>query len=118
MKNDTIKIRCSVRKNLFERLGKIAGTIYYEKYDFTKFFGMITTAAVDQYNRQHKKFGLSYYEACCEYWLYVMFGWTEYDEEKYAELLEMPPLDLYNKLSLAYKKYLENEKLKSIKEDF
>jgi hypothetical protein len=47
-----------------------------------------------------------------------MFGWTEYDEEKYAELLEMPILDLYDKLSLAYKKYLEKEKLESIKEDF
>ena len=47
-----------------------------------------------------------------------MFGWTEYDEEKYTELLEMPILDLYDKLNLAYKKYLEKEKLESIKEDF
>jgi hypothetical protein len=115
METDVIKIRCCVRKNLFKRLGDIAGTIYYNKYDFTKFFWMVTTEAVDKY-RQHKN--LNYYEACCEYWLYKMFGWTEYDEEKYAELLEMPILDLYDKLSLAYKKYQEKEKLESIKEDF
>jgi hypothetical protein len=115
MKNDTITIRCSVRKNLFKRLGDLAGLTYLEKYKFYKFFEMITNDKVDKY-RQHKN--LTYDEACCEYWLYIMFGWTEYDEEKYAELLEMPILDLYDKLSLAYKKYLEKEKLKRIKLDF
>lgn len=115
MENNTIKIRCSVRSNLFKRLGDLAGCTYLGKYEFYKFFEMITPENVDEY-RQHKN--LSYYEACCEYWLYKMFGWTEYDEEKYAELLEMPILDLYDKLSLAYKKYLEKEKLESIKEDF
>lgn len=109
------KSDCSVRKALFKRLGEIAGTVYYEKYDFTKFFGMITTEAVDKY-RQHKN--LTYYEACCEYWLYKMFGWTEYNEEKYSELLEMPILDLYDTLNLDYKKYLEKEKLNKMEEDF
>jgi hypothetical protein len=47
-----------------------------------------------------------------------MFGWTEDNEEKYAELVEMPIPDLYDKISLAYKKYLEKEKLEHIKEDF
>lgn len=115
METDVIKIRCCVRKNLFKRLGEIAGTIYYEKYDFNKFFCMINAVAVDKY-RQHKN--LNYYEACCEYWLYKMFGWTEYNEEKYAELLEMSIPDLYDKINLAYKKYLEKEKLEHIKEDF
>ena len=115
METDVIKIRCCVRKNLFKRLGEISGTIYYEKYDFTKFFWIVTAEAVDKY-RQHKN--LNYYEACCEYWLYKMFGWTEYNEEKYAELLEMSIPDLYDKISLAYKKYLEKEKLEHIKEDF
>lgn len=118
MENNTIKIRCSVRSNLFKRLGEIAGTVYNvynERYDFTKFFLMVTAENVDEY-RQHKN--LSYYEACCEYWLYEMFGWTEYNEDKYAELLEMPIPELYDKLSLAYKKYLEKEKLESILEDF
>lgn len=115
MKNDTITIRCSVRKNLFKRLGELAGCIYLEKYHFYKFFKMITPEKVDKY-RQHKN--LTYYDACCEYWLYIMFGWTEYDEEKYGMLLDMPILDLYDTLNLAYKKYLEKEKLESIKEDF
>ena len=53
METDVIKIRCCVRKNLFKRLGDIAGTIYYKKYDFTKFFWMVTTEEVDKY-RQHK----------------------------------------------------------------
>lgn len=116
MKNDTIKIRCSVRKNLFKRLGDLAGLTYIEKYKFYKFFEMVTYNKVTQYMEHHKN--LTYYEACCEFWLYKMFGWTEYDEEKYAELLEMPILDLYDTLNLAYKKYLEKEKLESIKEDF
>jgi len=118
MKNDTITIRCSVRKNLFKRLGNLAGCNYLEKYDFKPFFSMIIPDDVTKYMEQHITTQLTYYEACCEYWLYIMFGWTEYDEEKYAELLEMPILDLYDKLSLAYKKYLEKEKLESIKEDF
>lgn len=115
MENNTTKIRCSVRNNLFRRLSDLAACTYYEKYHFYKFFEMITVEKVDKY-RQHKN--LSYFEACCEYWLYIMFGWTEYDEEKYAELLEMPIMDLYDKLSLAYKKYLIKEKLKSIEKDF
>lgn len=113
MKNDTIKIKCSVRKNLFKRLGDLAGLTYLEKYKFYKFFEMVTYNKVTQYMEQHKN--LTYYEACAEFWLYKR---TEYNEEKYAELLEMPILDLYDKLSLAYKKYLEKEKLESIKEDF
>lgn len=115
METDVIKIRCCVRKNLFKRLGEIAGCVYYEKYDFTKFFWIITDESVTKY-RQHKN--LNYYEACCEYWLYKIFGWTEYNEEKYAELLEMSIPDLYDKISLAYKKYLEKEKFEHIKEDF
>lgn len=115
MKNDTIKIRCSVRKNLFKRLSNLAGCTYLGKYKFYKFFEMITPEKVDKY-RQHKN--LTYYDSSCEYWLYKMFGWTEYDEEKYAELLEMPILELYDTLNLAYKKYLEKEKMESIKEDF
>ena len=115
MKNDTITLRCSVRKNLFKRLSNLAGLTYLEKYKFYKFFEMVTPERVDKY-RQHKN--LTYYEACCEFWLYKMFGWTEYDEEKYSELLVMPILDLYDTLNLAYKKYLEKEKLESIKEDF
>jgi hypothetical protein len=47
-----------------------------------------------------------------------MFGWTEYDEEKYGKLLDMPILELYDTLNLAYKKYLVKEKLERIKEDF
>lgn len=115
MENNTTKIRCSVRNNLFIRLCEIANSTYYEKYYFYKFFEMVTAEKVDKY-RQHKN--LSYFEACCEYWLYIMFGWKEYDEEKYAELLEMPLMDLYDKLSLAYKKYLIKEKLESIEKDF
>lgn len=115
MKNNTTKIRCSVRNNLFKRLWKLAGCTYFEKYQFNKFFEMITAEKVDEY-RRHKN--LSYYEACCEYWLYIMFGWTEYDEEKYSELLEMPVMDLYDTLNLAYKKYLIKEKLESIEKDF
>lgn len=115
MKNDTNTIRCSVRKNLFKRLSNLAGCTYLKKYHFYKFFEMITPEKVDKY-RQHKN--LTYYDACCEFWLYEMFGWTEYDEEKYAELLEMPIQDLYDTLNLAYKKYLEKEKLESIKDDF
>lgn len=42
MENDTIRIRCSVRKNLFKRLGGLAGCTYLEKYNFYKFFSMIT----------------------------------------------------------------------------
>ena len=118
MANDTITIRCSVRKNLFKRLSNLAGSIYYGKYDFTKFFYMVNDLAVTEYMESHITTQLTYYEACCEYWLYKMFGWTEYDEEKYAELLEMNIPDLYDKLSLAYKKYLEKEKLDSIKKDF
>lgn len=116
MENNTITIRCSIRKNLFKRLGELAGLTYLEKYKFYIFFEMVTSNKVTQYMEQHKN--LTYYEACCEFWLYKMFGWTEYDEEKYAELLEMPILDLYDTLNLAYKKYLEKEKLESIKEDF
>lgn len=115
---NSIKIRCSVRSNLFKRLGELAGCTYLGKYKFYKFFEMVTADKVTQYMEQHITTQLTYYEACCEFWLYKMFGWTEYDEEKYAELLEMPILDLYDKLSLAYKKYLEKEKLESIKEDF
>lgn len=118
METDVIKIRCCVRKNLFKRLGEIAGTIYYEKYDFTKFFWMINDLVVTEYMESHITAQLTYYEACCECWLYKMFGWTEYDEEKYAELLEMSIPDLYDKISLAYKKYLEKEKFEHIKEDF
>lgn len=118
MENNITKIRCSVRNNLFRRLGDLAVSTYYEKYQFYKFFEMITVEKVDKYNRQHKNFKLSYYEASWECWLYTMFGWTEYDEEKYAELLEMPIMDLYDKLSLAYKKYLIKEKMKSIEKDF
>lgn len=118
MKNDTIKIRCSVRKNLFKRLGDLAGLTYLEKYKFYKFFEIVTADKVTQYMEQHITTQLTSYEACCEFWLYKMFGWTEYDEEKYAELLVMPILDLYDTLNLAYKKYLEKEKLESIKEDF
>lgn len=114
MKNNITKIRCSVRNNLFRRLGDLVVSTYYEHY-FYKFFEMVTSEKVDQY-RQHKN--LSYYEAWWEYWLYIMFGWTEYDEEKYAELLEMPVMDLYDKLSLAYKKYLIKEKIESIEKDF
>lgn len=87
METDVIKIRCCVRKNLFKRLGEIAGTIYYEKYDFTKFFWMINAEAVDKY-RQHKN--LNYYEACCEYWLYKMFGWTEYNEKSMLSYWKCP----------------------------
>ena len=118
MENNTIKIRCSVRSNLFKKLGDLAGCTYLGKYEFYKFFSMITNEEVEKYMESHITTQLTYYEACCEYWLYIMFGWTEYNEEKYAELLEMPILDLYDKLSLAYKKYLEREKLESIKEDF
>lgn len=118
MENNTIKIRCSVRSNLFKRLGELAGCTYLGKYHFYKFFEMVNPDDVTKYMEQHITTQLTYYEACCEFWLYKMFGWTEYDEEKYAELLEMPILDLYDKLSLAYKKYLEKEKLESIKEDF
>lgn len=118
MKNDTIKIRCSVRNNLFERLGELAGLNYLEKYKFYKFFEMVNPDDVTKYMEQHITTQLTYYEACCEFWLYKMFGWTEYDEEKYAELLEMPILDLYDILNLAYKKYQEKEKLESIKENF
>jgi len=118
MENNTIKIRCSVRSNLFRRLGELAGCTYLGKYKFYKFFEMVTADKVTQYMEQHITTQLTYYEACCEFWLYKMFGWTEYDEEKYAELLEMPILDLYDTLNLAYKKYLEKEKLESIKEDF
>lgn len=105
MKNDTIKIRCSVRKNLFKRLGKLAGCKYLEKYDFKPFFSMIKQDDVTKYMEQHITSQLTYYEACAEYWLYKMFGWTEYDEEKYCELLDMPIMDLYDELSLAYNKY-------------
>lgn len=118
METDVIKIRCSVRSNLFKRLGELAGSIYYEKYDFTKFFGMINDLVVTEYMESHITTQLTYYEACCECWLNKMFGWTEYNEEKYAELLEMPIPDLYDKISLAYKKYLEKEKFEHIKEDF
>lgn len=118
MKNNTIKIRCSVRSNLFRRLGELAGCIYLEKYDFKPFFSMIKPDNVTKYMEQHITTLLTYYEACAEFWLYIMFGWTEYDEEKYAELLEMPIPDLYDKLSLAYKKYLEKEKLNKMEEDF
>lgn len=118
MKNDTIKIKCSVRSNLFKRLGYLAGCNYLEKYDFKPFFEMVTADKVTQYMEQHITTQLTYYEACFEFWLYKMFGWTEYDEEKYYELLVMPILDLYDTLNLAYKKYLEKEKLESIKEDF
>lgn len=118
MKNDTITIRCNVRHNLFRRLGNLAGSNYYGKYDFKPFFSMIKPDDVTKYMEQHLTTQLTYYEACAEFWLYKMFGWTDYDEEKYAELLEMPILDLYDKLSLAYKKYLEKEKLDSIKKDF
>lgn len=58
MENNTIKIRCSVRSNLFKKLCDMAGTIYYEKYDFSKFFLIITAEEVDKY-RQHKN--LNYY---------------------------------------------------------
>lgn len=115
MENNIIKIRSSVRSNLFRRLGEIAVSTYYEKYHFYKFFEMVTAEKVNKY-RQYKN--LSYYEASWEYWLYIMFGWTEYDEEKYAELLEMPLMNLYDKLSLVYKKYLVKEKFESIEKDF
>lgn len=115
---NSIKIRCSVRSNLFKRLGELAGCTYLGKYKFYKFFEMVTADKVTQYMEQHITTQLTYYEACCEFWLYKMFGWTEYDEEKYAELLEMPILDLYDKLSLAYKKYLEKAKLNKMGEDF
>ena len=118
---ETIKIRCSVRSNLFKRLGELAGSVYHvynETYDFTKFFWMINAESVGKYMESHITTELTYYDACCELWLYEMFGWTEYNEEKYAELLEMPIPDLYDKMSLAYKKYLEKEKLESILEDF
>lgn len=118
MENNNITIRCSVRKNLFKRLGELAGCNYLEKYDFKPFFSMIKPDDVTKYIEQHITSQLTYYEACAEFWLYKMFGWTEYDEEKYGELLDMPILDLYDKLSLDYKKYLEKEKLESIKEDF
>lgn len=118
MKNDTITIRCSVRKKLFKRLGNLAGCNYLEKYDFKPFFLMIKPDDVTKYMEQHITTQLTYYEACAEFWLYKMFGWTDYDEEKYAELLEMPIMDLYDKLSLAYKKYLIKEKIESIEKDF
>lgn len=118
MENNTIKIRCSVRSNLFKRLGELAGCAHFEKYDFKPFFSMIKPDDVTKYMEQHITKQLTYYEACCEFWLYKMFGWTEYDEEKYAELLEMPILDLYDKLSLVYKKYLEKAKLNKMGEDF
>lgn len=120
MEDKYVKIRCSVRSNLFIRLGELAGTVYnlQERYDFTKFFCMVTDKEVTEYMESHITTQLTYYEACCEYWLNIMFGWTEYDEEKYAELLEMNIPDLYDKLSLAYKKYQEKEKLESILEDF
>lgn len=118
MENNTITLRCSVRKNLFKRLEKLAGCKYLEKYDFKPFFSMIKQDDVTKYMEQHITSQLTYYEACAEYWLYKMFGWTEYDEEKYCELLDMPIMDLYDELSLAYKKYFEKEKLESIKEDF
>lgn len=118
MENNTNEIRCSVRHNLFRRLGELSGSIYYEKYDFTKFFSMVNDKAILEYMESHITTELNYFEACCEFWLYKMFGWTDYDEEKYAELLEMNIPDLYDKLSLAYKKYLEKEKLECIKEDF
>ena len=118
MENNTIKIRCSVRSNLFRRLGELAGCIYFEKYDFKPFFSMIKSDNVNKYMEQHITTQLTYYDACAEFWLYIMFGWTEYDEEKYAELLEMPIPDLYDKLSLAYKKYLEKEKMNKMEEDF
>ena len=115
---NSIKIRCGVKSALFRRLGNLAGCTYLGKYDFKPFFSMIKPDDVTQYMEQHITTQLTYYEACAEFWLYKMFGWTEYDEEKYAELLEMPILDLYDTLNLAYKKYLEKEKLESIKEDF
>ena len=115
---NSIKIRCGVKSALFRRLGNLAGCNYLEKYDFKPFFSMIKPDDVTQYMEQHITTQLTYYEACAEFWLYKMFGWTEYDEEKYAELLEMPILDLYDTLNLAYKKYQEKEKLESIKEDF
>ena len=118
MENDTLKIRCNVKSALFRRLGNLAGYNYLEKYDFKPFFSMIKSDDVTKYMEQHITTQLTYYEACCEYWLYKMFGWTEYDEEKYIELLEMPILDLYDTLNLAYKKYLEKEKLNKMEEDF
>ena len=115
---DGYKVRFGVKTALFRRLGQIAGCTYLEKYDFKPFFSMINADDVTKYMEQHINTQLTYFEACCEYWLYKMFGWTEYDEEKYGQLLDMPILDLYDTLNLAYKKYLENEKLESIKEDF
>ena len=118
MEDDVYKVRFGVKSALFRRLGNLAGCIYLEKYDFKPFFSMIKPDDVTKYIEQHITSQLTYYEACAEFWLYKMFGWTEYDEEKYGELLDMPIMDLYDKLSLAYKKYLEKEKLESIKEDF
>ena len=118
METDVYKVRFGVKTALFRRLGHLAGCNYLEQYDFTQFFSMITADKVTQYMEQHITTQLTYFEACCEYWLYLMFGWTEYDEEKYGKLLDMPILDLYDTLNLAYKKYLEKEKLEHIKEDF
>jgi len=115
---NSIKIRCGVKSALFRRLGNLAGCNYLEKYDFKPFFSMIKPDDVTKYMEQHITTQLTYFEACAEFWLYKIFGWTEYDEEKYGMLLDMPILELYDTLNLAYKKYQEKEKLESIKEDF
>lgn len=106
MKNDTIKIRCSVRSNLFKRLGYLAGCNYLEKYDFKPFFEMVTADKVTQYMEQHITTQLTYYEACCEFWLYKMFGWTEYDEE------------VKSLKGIIEKKYKECGRINELEDDF
>jgi hypothetical protein len=118
METDTFKVRCGVRTALFRRLEHLSGCKYLEQYDFKPFFSMIKPDDVTKYMEQHITSQLTYFEACAEFWLYKMFGWTEYNEEKYAQLLDMPLFELYDTLNLVYKKYLVKEKLERIKEDF
>ena len=116
------KIYCSLEKNVLHRLYNLCGESYYNnRYNFPKLINdNIEVKEVVEYKRKMSENGNNLYlaECCGLLILEKFFDIKEFNEEKYAEILNMNIPDLYDKMVLGYKRLQVKKKLDEIKTDF
>ena len=104
-------------------LRKIEYFCSYESYPFDKRFNfikivneMITPEEAKEFHKQH--FGLLWNEACSLLVIQKVLGIEKFDEQKYNEILDCSPENLYEKFKIGLKRFRLTKKMDKINEDF
>ena len=90
---------------------------YNVKFKFVKIVNeTITPEEANEFHKNHS--GLLWNEACSLLVVQKLLGIENFDEQKYNEILDCSPENLYEKFNIGLKRFRLTQKIDKISEDF